>query len=152
MTKQLTIEECSGSLSTGTIQLKELIPRCMAFLQNVKEKCEIVSEVDELQNKVDEFIDLSSDEHGDDASFVFDETICNLMNEIAPDYFTFCSHPTDGADFGFWMYEDAIESVYNDLQMSVQHIQSMQPELNYEEIVKLIECMNYIDSLSEKEK
>lgn len=93
-----------GSISTGTLQINELIP---AF-------CETLSNLDNVFEKetlVDIITDLCSiDERNPHAHMAtYHETLNNLfvvleqdLSEHAPPYAYFGSHPSDGTDYGFW--------------------------------------------------
>ena len=44
----------------------------------------------------------------DEADWFLNETLFDLLNEIAPPNHYFGAHPGDGSDFGFWEIEDDI--------------------------------------------
>ena len=52
------------------------------------------------------------------------EALFELLSELAPDGTTFGSHPGDGADFGFWTYEEILPSEGGD-EEEVNHVASI---------------------------
>ncbi len=95
-----------GSISSGTLRAEDLIP---AFAEEL-ERCvnghpgnmTLVEEARAIE-------DYDSEEA--------QEILCDLadaLNEYAPDYGYFGSHPGDGADFGFWLYDDWKDMLHND--------------------------------------
>jgi hypothetical protein len=96
-----------GSISSGTMQEKDLIP---AFLDELEyhvrqgKKRGYLKEINRIRRAVDKDID-DSYFHSEDASFDL-EYLFNSLNDFAAPYFYFGAHPGDGADFGFWLSED----------------------------------------------
>jgi hypothetical protein len=103
-----------GSISSGTLLPADLIP---VFADELKDlaKASKSDAYRDLLARADAWIEVDdnmepgeipdSDEHDD----IGPELVIELMDalgEFAPPYFYFGTHPGDGADFGFWLYED----------------------------------------------
>lgn len=98
------------SLSSGTLKSEHLIESFMDFLQSVKAELGIEEKVNNLQEEVNA---LEKDEDGDfvgesqeTATYILNEDIFDLLNNIAPEGTSFGSHEGNGSDFGFWEYEN----------------------------------------------
>jgi len=167
MVKKLKIEDCAGSLSTATMVPEDLIPCFMEFLQAVKEQCEIVNEVDALQEEIDALPIVQNEgnvwrpwSYADDedtlskVDWILGEDICNLLNEIAPDFFSFGSHPGDGADYGYWMYENIEESITEHLQYLTDCFNTAfgYLDLDYDDALEVIGAMKKIESIIRKQE
>lgn len=101
------------SLSSGTLKSEHLIESFMDFLQSVKAELGIEEKVNNLQEEVNA---LEKDEDGDfvgesqeTATYILNEDIFDLLNNIAPEGTSFGSHEGNGSDFGFWEYENEEE-------------------------------------------
>ena len=123
MSKQLGQDYANCSLSHATMKAEDLIPTFMDFLEGVKVNCQIIGKVHELKREIDslELVELEGygeyynsnefDINGpcmsdaETASYILNEDIWELLNEISPEHTSFGSHPGDGADYGFWQWE-----------------------------------------------
>jgi len=101
-------------LSTATMRSEDLIPSFMGFLKNVAEECEIQEESSRLKAEVEK---LEFEDHPgygtyykdkEQASWILNEDIWNLLNDIAPDYTYFGANEGDGACYGFWTVDEAL--------------------------------------------
>ena len=100
-----------GSISHGTMREEDLIPAFMDTLRALDR-----NKADALQEDnadVFEWLDGDTDEATDDqleaASIFLNETLWNALDEYAPPYCYFGSHPGDGADYGFWPSMESID-------------------------------------------
>lgn len=95
-----------GSISSGTMREEDLIPAFMSVLEDLNP--DKAKELREQNPDVFEWLDGDCpDEVGcpEDTDWLL-ETLCDALNDCAPPYFYFGSHPGDGADYGFWLDED----------------------------------------------
>ena len=89
-----------GSISSGTMRHEDLIPE---FTWTLRSLCPDTGEHAELCDEADALEDYDSEQAG----FVLDD-LFTALEEYAPPYGYFGSHPGDGADFGFWLSDDAL--------------------------------------------
>ena len=106
-----------GSISSGTMRPEDLLP-CFAselsLLSGVSQSDEggtarLIADA----NREFFYDEIPDDVRDDRAAAVLDE-LFDALNEYAPPYFYFGAHPGDGADYGFWLEEDAIETAVRD--------------------------------------
>lgn len=96
--KQLGDQYIDYCVSSGTCKTDDPLTACLRFLDSVKNDCDCVQEVKDLENASN--VVLSDD----DERYVLDEAF-TLMNDIAPRTTVFGAHDGDGAAFGFWTVE-----------------------------------------------
>ena len=132
-------------LNHGTLRSEDLIIAFMEFLQNVKLECEIEKEVNEIQNEIDklEYEDIGYGTNYKDqetASYILNEDIWNLLNDIAPEFSYFSSSEGDGASFGFWTNEEALmDKVLERLEATVELSDDLEEvKSRMEEIMELM--------------
>ena len=114
-----------GSVSHGTMRLEDLIPACMDVLRELwpEKAAALESEYAYLfayLNDTDNYNDITGgidipDGLYEEASYLFNESIMDSMNELAPDNCYFGSHPGDGSDYGFWYDEEYEDSMMEDI-------------------------------------
>ena len=113
----MTTVDFTGSVSHGTMREEDLIP---AFLDVVRRYDKgAYAEYEEQQ--VTEMLNdtfWSSEEAG----WVL-EDLFNAMEEIAPEWHYFGSHPGDGCDYGFWLHEDCGELLWDVEEFTQQAIE-----------------------------
>lgn len=74
-------------------------PRCAAIRQEFADELAALG-TDEI-----------TDEQQESLSYLLNESLFDALNEYAPPYFYFGSHPGDGSDYGFWLSQDVQELV-----------------------------------------
>lgn len=103
------------TLSEATMRKEDLIPSFMSFLEAVTEECEIQEDVALLSVEVDMLEFEENPRFGtyykdqEEASWLLNEQIWDLLNDIAPDFTCFGSHPGDGACYGFWTDDESLK-------------------------------------------
>ena len=86
--------------SEGTLNLTHLLPTAYDVIVEFNLSDNIKEEIEKI------FSNIDSQDKEEEASYIFNEDIFNLFNDIAPEGFYFSSHPGDGACFGWWKVED----------------------------------------------
>jgi hypothetical protein len=115
-----TIDQITGSISSGTTLSRDLIPAFLDALRDLdataaqaleKEYCEVLGNIgdDDCIQEYD-VLGLAIDE---DAMYLYD-ALYDALNELAPPFHYFGTHEGNGADFGFWICDESIrESLDN---------------------------------------
>lgn len=91
----------TGSVSHATANPQHLIPKFLALAATLTTTAGEVRDLDEIRTNMTEPGYYDSDTAQMDLEELFD-----LLNEAAPEGFYFGAHPGDGADFGFWAFEE----------------------------------------------
>ncbi len=104
-TNKMKTQYILGSVSSGTMREEDLIPAFLDCLEQLDPamKDHYKSEVEEIEAMEDE------DEKLDAMSMFLNEDLFNALDQYAPPYFYFGSHPGDGADYGFWLSDESLE-------------------------------------------
>ena len=138
--KQLSSRYVGMTLSDAIMRSEDLIPKFMGILEDVAELCEIQEEVAQLREEVDKL--EMEDEEGyrayykdsEQASWILNEGIWDLMDSIAPEFCYFGAHEGDGTCYGFWTSDEALgeyiilelETINtDDLLIDYDHIKSV---------------------------
>lgn len=107
-----------GSVSSATMRPEDLIPTFLDALDDEKERrslhtgCEDFKDdfgrLDSLMGDIERRIE--SVDYYESEQPVWDiETLADELNEFAPPYAHFGSHPGNGSDYGFWLLDDIAE-------------------------------------------
>ena len=97
--------EWIGSVISATLREHDLIPAFEGVLDIAGVEYDRPPSVDKL------LLEQSlTDDETEEVSFYVNETLFDLLNDIAPAGTQFGSHPGDGADFGFWEIGENEES------------------------------------------
>jgi len=107
-----------GTVSHGTMNPEHLLRRLSAELKHqldrnpqwCAEHPAVSRRLKELAS-VAEVVGSDNDDASETVSELFD-----LLDNFAPPYTSFCSHPGDGSDFGYWPHD--IESIKEDIDFS----------------------------------
>lgn len=105
-----------GTVSEGTMRLQDLIPAFASVLEEeggdptalnlaiykLDSRAYVNGEVGPYDNDDHDYW------HSEDARWDLDELL-DALNELAPPYCYFGAHPGDGADYGFWVSEGALQ-------------------------------------------
>lgn len=93
-----------GSIISGTINPDDTVP---VFAEELRRLRGTLPKA--FYNRIRALGSTGDDTHYDDALELANDLI-DALNEFAPAYGYFGSHPDDGADFGFWLSENWEES------------------------------------------
>ena len=92
------------SISTGTLQLSDLVPRCFRALHDLDSDA-----ADTIARKnLCSFVRIALDEKDTEdevavnAAYELFNELCDALDALAPAGCYFGAHPGDGSDFGFW--------------------------------------------------
>jgi hypothetical protein len=96
-----------GSISHGTLREEDLIPEFCSTLRQLGHRDPELTEIERRMRKAGYY-------ESEDASYDLNETLCDMLQEHAPDFCYFGSHPGDGSDFGFWLDEDQLKEAVID--------------------------------------
>jgi len=103
LTKKLGSDYNGVTLSNATLNGNDLANSFMRFLNAVKTECQVQTQVEAIEAEINELLV----EDIDILSYILNEDIFDLLNEIAPVDHVFGSHAGNGACFGFWsIYEN----------------------------------------------
>jgi hypothetical protein len=96
-----------GSVSHGTMRPEDLIPCFLAELLKHDPDHAVALDIQETLHSRTDYFGSEDD--------LFDlDTLFDILNQLAPPYCYFGSHPGDGSDFGFWLDEDWRERAEED--------------------------------------
>ena len=154
--KQLSNRFIGVELSHATMRTEDLIPNFMHFLNYVAKECEIEKEVATIQEEVDK---LEFEEHEgygtyyknqEKASYLLNEDIWDLLNEIAPEHTYFGSHEGDGAAYGFWTSDEALSEHILNLLDEISEDQEYGFIYDYQPIRAV--CENILETLNNHDR
>ena len=98
-----------GTVSHATMRPQDLIPAFIAKIEELKEhipgdlECGTHLEYTNLPNYDQLAVIDDDDEYWESDAASYDlESLFETLNELAPKFVYFGTHPGDGADFGFW--------------------------------------------------
>jgi hypothetical protein len=94
-------KEWIGSIISATLREQDLIPAFERVLDIAGVEYDRPAAVDNL------LLGQSlTDNDQEEVSYYLNETLIDLLDEIAPEGTYFGAHPGDGSDFGFWEREE----------------------------------------------
>jgi hypothetical protein len=112
-----------GSVSSGSLRREDLIPAFLDAFEDIyndagptlaDKPCRILVNTIYKRISVSEDSATSYDYYADECSDHDLAELIDLLQEFAPPYCYFGSHPGDGADFGFWIIDDVVQQVKDD--------------------------------------
>ncbi len=112
-----------GSISSGTLRTEDLLAAFADELESIAKaeaphpgalNPDLMGPVNEARELLAKGPDNWTDEEEGTASWLVNEDLMDALNEHAPPYCYFGAHEGDGADFGFWISEDALRDGIHD--------------------------------------
>ncbi len=102
-----------GSISSGTLRLKDLIPAFVEELSLLSNRLSFedkkeASRLRELQSEIEQRADEQLAYHESEQAAWDLDTLTEELTLLAPPYCYFGTLEGDGADFGFWISEEGI--------------------------------------------
>ena len=90
-----------GTVSHGTMRLRDLIPAFIAELEFYGVESDALAEIKARAESED-----TRKYYGSETADLDLEDLFDMLDDIAPEGAYFGAHPGDGADYGFWPCED----------------------------------------------
>lgn len=101
-----------GSISTGTLRTEDLLE---AFSDEVEHLIGYgIDATAEARELLQRGVNNWTEKDREAASWLVNETLPDLLQDCAPAFCYFGAHPGDGADFGFWVSDDAIQDAVHE--------------------------------------
>lgn len=91
-----------GSISHGTMRPEDLIP---AFV-DCADKLRLTRHQRVRLRRIQHDMKIAGYYTNEAADYDLNEVLVTILDEYAPPFFYFGSHPGDGADYGFWLCDD----------------------------------------------
>ena len=101
-----------GSINEGTMREEDLIPSFVSKLRSLGHRSAELSRIERESNTRKYW----KDDNRDNRSWDLNECLFDMLNEHAPECAYFGSHPSDGADYGFWV-SDMLEYDFDGLKV-----------------------------------
>jgi len=93
-----------GSVSHGTMRREDLIPDFISALKSMRpfrrHHRSVVREIEHNMRTIEDYFDSEI------AIYDLNERLFAALDNYAPPFFYFGSHPGNGADYGFWLSEE----------------------------------------------
>lgn len=90
-----------ASVSHATMRPQDLIPVFMEVLCDTPEYLQLMNSVPAYASD-----DKASDWWNSEEAIMLLESLFDTLNSYAPDGYSFCSHPGDGSDYGYWKFTE----------------------------------------------
>jgi len=103
-----------GTVSHGTLRTEDLLDSFATELEwQVQRNADYFQSDDVRRAERDRLLSLvwdarECDPESEDADYLVNESLPDALQEFAPAYGYFGAHCGDGADFGFWLSDDAL--------------------------------------------
>lgn len=95
-----TVPAITGSVSTGTLRLEDLLPAFIDALEQIEPDAEETLRLRGVVNHLDRRGEMDTDEAHETLFELFD-----ALDGAMPEGWRFGAHEGDGADFGVWEYD-----------------------------------------------
>jgi hypothetical protein len=110
-----------GSISHGTMRTEDLIPIFVETLDDLKQAeslsdspdTERYARLDNMLSEIEQRI-KRGEYYGSADAFCDFEALFEALDEFPPPFCFFGAHEDDGADYGFWLSDDAIQDAIHD--------------------------------------
>jgi hypothetical protein len=109
-----------GSISSGTMREEDLIPSFLWELKQLVSKTKYAKVISGWKRSVINPLDNDEEltpEWYENASYFLNDVLFDALQECAPPFVYFSSHPGDGADYGFWPDMDSLNESENVLKV-----------------------------------
>ena len=136
---ELTNEYIGLELSHGTMVPEDLISTFMEFLVSVASVCNIGGRVKAIQDEI-----TAADGDQEWLSYLLNEDLFDLLNEIVPKYCCFGSHEGDGAAYGFWTDEEALN------EEVIDRLDTIGSDTEFKEIRETISNILYLMDMHQR--
>lgn len=111
-----------GSVSTATLRTEDLLS---TFLWELKQQRPLRREHQRLVSRIESAIESQGAYEATEEAIEDVSDLEDALDDYAPEYFYFGSHPGNGADFGYWLSEEWEQSLDEDGGIKVNDLADM---------------------------